>query len=75
LHETPLNFGEKNSQAIMGIQMASAYTGTTLMPPLFGRLASLAGFALFPFFIGLVLIIKIIVVELLNRKVDAAKQR
>lgn len=25
LHETPENFGEENSQAIMGIQMASAY--------------------------------------------------
>jgi fucose permease len=33
LHETPKNFGEEYSQAIMGIQMASAYIGTTLMPP------------------------------------------
>jgi fucose permease len=40
LHETPKNFGEKYSQAIMGIQMASAYIGTTLMPPIFGGIAS-----------------------------------
>jgi fucose permease len=74
LHETPLNFGEGNSQAIMGIQMASAYIGTAFMPPLFGRLAAVTGFTLFPLFIGLVLLIKIVVVELLNRKVDAALQ-
>jgi fucose permease len=40
LHETPKNFGGEYSQAIMGIQMASAYIGTALMPPIFGRLAS-----------------------------------
>jgi fucose permease len=40
LHETPENFGKENSQKIMGIQMASAYIGTTLMPPVFGRLVS-----------------------------------
>ena len=43
LHETPVNFGKKNSQALMGIQMASAYTGSTLMPPLFGWIAGIAG--------------------------------
>jgi fucose permease len=37
LHETPRNFGEKYSQAIMGIQMASAYIGIMLMPLLFGE--------------------------------------
>jgi fucose permease len=40
LHETPRNFGKEKSQAIMGIQMASAYIGTTFMPPLFGRITS-----------------------------------
>ncbi|MBR6650141.1 MAG: MFS transporter, partial [Clostridia bacterium] len=36
IHSTPENFGRENSQAIVGIQMASAYTGSTLMPPIFG---------------------------------------
>jgi len=31
IHETPKNFGAENSQAIIGIQMASAYTGSTFM--------------------------------------------
>jgi fucose permease len=73
LHETPKNFGGEYSQAIMGIQMASAYIGTTLMPPIFGRLASHIGFNIFPIFIGIVLVIKIIMIETLNRKVDSKK--
>ena len=68
LHETPENFGSEYSQAIMGIQMASAYIGTTFMPPLFGRIASQIGFSIFPFFLGIILIIKIIMVEILNKK-------
>jgi fucose permease len=70
LHETPKNFSGEYSQAIMGIQMASAYIGTTLMPPIFGRLASHIGFNIFPIFIGIILILKIIMIETLNRKID-----
>ncbi|MDR2397611.1 MAG: MFS transporter [Spirochaetaceae bacterium] len=71
LHETPKNFGEAHSQVIIGIQMASAYIGTTLMPPLFGRLASYLSFSLFPLFIGSLLTVKIIMVKTLNRSVDS----
>jgi fucose permease len=71
LHETPENFGEEHSQAIMGLQMASAYIGTTLMPPIFGWIASNRSFDIFPAFIGIILIIKIIMIELLHKKVDA----
>jgi len=70
LHETPKNFGEEYSQAIMGIQMGSAYIGTTIMPPIFGRFAAFMSFGIFPAFIGIVLIVKIVMVEVLNRKID-----
>jgi len=70
LHETPRNFGSEKSQAIMGIQMASAYIGTTFMPPLFGQITSFFGFTVFPLFIGGILILNIIMVELLNKRVD-----
>jgi fucose permease len=73
LHETPENFGNEHSQAIMGIQMASAYIGTTLMPPIFGYLASFISFNIFPVFIGIILIVKIIMMEILNRKINAKK--
>jgi len=70
LHETPRNFGSEKSQAIMGIQMASAYIGTTFMPPLFGKITSFFGFNVFPLFLGVILILNIIMVEILNKKVD-----
>jgi fucose permease len=73
LHETPRNFGSEKSQAIMGIQMASAYIGTTFMPPLFGRITSYFGFNIFPFYIGGILIVHIFMVELLNRRIDKSK--
>jgi fucose permease len=74
LHETPNNFGNEYSQAIMGIQMACAYIGTTFMPPLFGRMASYLNFDIFPLFIGSILVIKIIMVEIVNRKLDNIKK-
>lgn len=51
IHSTPMNFGEENSQAIIGIQMASAYLGTTFMPALFGLIAEHIEIRLMPLFI------------------------
>ena len=73
VHKTSENFGEEHSQAIVGIQMASAYIGTTLMPPLFGLVASNIGFYIFPVFIGIALLAKIILTENLNKKVTKVK--
>ena len=39
IHSTPEHFGPERSQSLIGIQMASAYIGTVLMPPLFGMIA------------------------------------
>ena len=74
IHETPVNFGKEYSQAIMGLQVGSAYIGTTLMPPVFGWLASFLSFSIFPIFIGLALAVMIILVEVLNKKTDLAQQ-
>lgn len=49
LHQTPVYFGKHNAQATMGLQMAFAYTGTTLMPPLFGLLFAHTSFSLMPY--------------------------
>ena len=75
LHETPQNFGEEYSQTIMGIQMGCAYIGITLMPPIFGQLASYMSFNIFPVFIGIILAIKIVMIEVLNRKIDKVRYR
>src|SRR5690606_25503300 len=73
LHETPRNFGEKHAQAIMGVQMASAYVGITLMPLFFGKLASYLGYSFLLGFIGLVLVLQIMMTYNLNRKVNTGK--
>ena len=66
LHETPQNFGAENSQAIMGVQMACAYTGTTLIPPLFGIVAEKIDIAALPAWLLFFILLMIFMVERLN---------
>lgn len=51
IHSTPDNFGRENSQAVIGIQMASAYIGSTFMPPIFGLLAAHVTIGLYPVYL------------------------
>lgn len=53
IHSTPEHFGQQRSQAIIGVQMASAYIGTCLMPPLFGLIADYISISLLPLFLAL----------------------
>ncbi len=69
IHETPRNFGTENSQAIIGIQMASAYTGSTFMPPLFGLLVNYVTIAVYPVYLSLFLVLMLVMTEKLNRLV------
>ena len=71
IHSTPAHFGAERSQAIIGVQMASAYIGTCLMPPLFGILANRITVALLPLYLLAVLLIMVIMHELLTRKTDS----
>lgn len=72
LHETPVRFGKKHAQSIMGYQMAFAYTGSTLMPPLLGLLASAMTIGIFPVYIVACAFVMFLVCERLNRKMVAA---
>lgn len=67
LHETPDNFGPELSQAIMGIQMACAYVGSTFMPPVFGLIAEHISIQFYPLYLLLFVVIMVIMVEKLNR--------
>ena len=67
IHSTPTNFGARNSQAIIGIQMAAAYTGSTLAPPLVGALASSVGLWIMPVALLLIALLGLIMSERLNR--------
>lgn len=66
LHETPVRFGKAHSQTIIGYQMATAYTGTTLMPPFLGLVASYTTVAIFPFLIVIYIAIMLLSSEKLN---------
>ncbi len=66
IHATPSNFGKENSQAVIGIQMASAYVGSTFMPPVFGFLASLLHIGLYPIYLLLFAGLMLVMSEKLN---------
>ena len=55
IHSTPEHFGAEHSQALIGVQMASAYIGNCLMPPLFGLIANHIHVALLPVYLLLIL--------------------
>ncbi len=66
IHQTPVKFGKDLSQAMIGMQMACAYTGSTFMPPLFGLLVGLINIKLYPFYLIFFVIVMIIMLEKLN---------
>jgi fucose permease len=72
IHSTPVNFGRRNSQAIIGIQMAAAYTGSTLAPPAFGVLATWTGMWILPLFLAVMVVAGLVMSERLNRVVDSS---
>lgn len=67
IHATPANFGADKSQAIIGIQMAFAYMGSTFMPPLFGLLAQHISMTLLPWYLMLFLVLMTVMLERMNR--------
>lgn len=71
IHSTPDHFGEENSQAIIGVQMASAYVGICIMPPLFGIIANHISASLLPFYLIAINVVMTVMCERLNRKCGA----
>ncbi len=68
IHATPEHFGEDKSQAMIGVQMASAYIGTCLMPPLFGLIANHINVAALPVYLLILTALMIIMHERLVKK-------
>jgi fucose permease len=71
IHSTPNSFGKENSQAIIGIQMAAAYLGATLAPPIFGLIANYVEIRLLPLYLATFMVISLVMLELLNKQGDA----
>lgn len=69
IHGTPANFGPGLSQAMIGMQMACAYMGSTLMPPLFGLIAQNVSVHWYPVYLLVITAVMVVMAERLNRVV------
>lgn len=67
IHMTPDIFGREKSQAIMGVQIAFAYCGFCIMPPLFGFIANHISIALLPAYLMIFLVLMAIMHEKVRR--------
>lgn len=75
IHSTPSNFGAENSQAVIGIQMACAYVGSTLMPPLFGLIADHISIRLLPLFLTFFVVLIVLMTERTYRKIANGQRK
>ena len=71
IHSTPERFGADKSQAIIGVQMASAYVGTCVMPPVFGVIANHISVSLLPVYLLLILALMVFMHEKLIKTTKA----
>ena len=63
-HMAPTNFGKRYSAAVIGLQMAFAYTGSTFMPMVFGVLQQHIGIGIMPVYLIFFAILNIGMLEL-----------
>ena len=70
IHATPIRFGREKSQAFIGVQMASAYMGSTLMPPLFGLIANHISVGLYPVYMTVILLLMVVMHERVVRATE-----
>ena len=68
-HMAPANFGKKYSAAVIGLQMAAAYIGSTFMPMIFGLLQQKIGIAIMPTYLLIFAIINFVMLELTYSKI------
>jgi len=68
IHITPQRFGKNYSQAIIGLQMASAYVGATAMPPVVGWIGQAIGFEGLPYYLLGCLALLYMTIIVCNRK-------
>lgn len=67
-HMAPEHFGAKHSATIIGLQMASAYVGSTFMPMVFGQLQLHIGIGIMPAYLLLFCLLNIVLIELSYRQ-------
>ncbi len=73
-HMAPANFGKRHSAAVIGLQMASAYIGSTFMPMVFGNIQQAVGIGIMPVYLIIFAVLNIGMLEIAYRKVAAANR-
>lgn len=68
-HLAPQNFGKRYSAAVIGLQMASAYVGSTFMPMVFGHLQQAAGIDIMPVYLLVFALLNLFLLEAAYRKI------
>ncbi len=68
-HMAPANFGRKNSAAVIGLQMASAYIGSTFMPMVFGHIQQAAGIGIMPLYLAVFAALNIGLLEFAYKRI------
>lgn len=74
-HMAPANFGRKNSAAVIGLQMASAYIGSTFMPMLFGHLQETVGIGIMPVYLTAFAVLNIGLLEFAYKRIASKADR
>lgn len=62
-HMAPTNFGERYSASVIGLQIASAYIGSTFMPMIFGNIQEKIGIGIMPFYLLIFAVLNIWMLE------------
>ena len=70
-HMAPANFGKRHSAAVIGLQMASAYIGSTFMPMVFGNLQQHMGIGIMPVYLLFFALLNVGMLEIAYRKLKA----
>ncbi|MBQ9010457.1 MAG: MFS transporter [Clostridia bacterium] len=70
-HMAPANFGSRHSAAVIGLQMASAYIGSTFMPMVFGHLQQNVGIGIMPVYLLIFALLNISMLEIAYRRLKA----
>ncbi len=72
-HMAPISFGKRLSAAVIGLQMASAYVGSTFMPMVFGQLQQRIGIGIMPVYLLIFATLNIVMIEVSYRTIDSKK--
>lgn len=74
-HMAPNNFGKKYSAAVIGLQMASAYVGSTFMPMLFGKLQQGVGIWIMPVYLTIFAVLNFVLIEVSYAAMNRSKEQ